>query len=115
MSPNTKNKGPTWIRIGVFTRRDGLYSDYGICGIKQSVPETVSSKQDYKIKGEYKATKTLSLSLGYLFELYNVKDFAHDNVPLAAGQDSNQTNILLGDSSQDYKAHVVTLMAKYKF
>lgn len=87
-------------------------------GDKQSVPETVSSKQDYKIRGEYKATKTLSLSLGYLFELYNVKDFAQDNVPLATGENitpTPQTNILLGDSSQDYKAHVVTLMAKYKF
>ncbi|MBK8575226.1 MAG: MtrB/PioB family outer membrane beta-barrel protein [Elusimicrobia bacterium] len=82
---------------------------------KKSLPETVSSKQDYSIKGEYKATQRLSMSLGYLFELYNIKDFAQDNVPLAAGQAETQTNVMLGDSSMDYKAHVVTVLAKYKF
>ena len=82
---------------------------------KKSLPETVSSKQDYSIKGEYKATKSISFSLGYLFELYNVKDFAQDNVPLASGQAEAQTNIMLGDSSMDYKAHIITALAKYKF
>ena len=82
---------------------------------KKSLPETISSKQDYSIKGEYKATQRLSMSLGYLFELYNIKDFAQDNVPLAAGQAESQTNVMLGDSSMDYKAHVVTVLAKYKF
>ena len=82
---------------------------------KKSLPETVSSKQDYSIKGEYKATKSISFSLGYLFELYNVKDFAQDNVPLASGQAESQTNIMLGDSSMDYKAHIITALAKYKF
>ena len=92
------------------------YSELGSAvAAKESVPETVSSKQDYSVKGEYQATKSVSVSLGYLFELYNVKDFAQDNVPLASGQAAGQTNVMLGDSSLDYKAHVFTLLAKYKF
>ncbi|MBK8872083.1 MAG: MtrB/PioB family outer membrane beta-barrel protein [Elusimicrobia bacterium] len=92
------------------------YSELGSAlAAKKSVPETVSSKQDYSIRGEYKATKSLSLSLGYLFELYNIKDFAQDNVPLATGQAVSQTNVNLGDSSLDYKAHVITFLTKYKF
>lgn len=92
------------------------YSELGSAvATKQSLPETVSSKQDYSVKGEYKATQSVTVSLGYLFELYNVKDFAQDNVPLAAGEKEAQTNIMLGDSSMDYKAHVITVLAKYKF
>jgi MtrB/PioB family decaheme-associated outer membrane protein len=92
------------------------YKDLGsVVSTAQSLPETIISKQNYKIKGSVTASKDVTVSLGYLFEIYNVKDFANDNVPLIAGGDSGQTNILLGDSSQDYKAHVVTLIAKYKF
>jgi hypothetical protein len=99
-----------------YSRGRADYSDLGsTLAAKKSLPETLTSKQNYSIRGEYKATKSATVTLGYLFELYNVKDYAQDNVPLATGQAVNQTNVNLGDSTTDYKAHVITLLAKYKF
>lgn len=99
-----------------FSRGAMDYSNLGSSlSSKVSVPETKTEKQDFTVKGELRATKDVSLSLGYLFEIYNINDFATENVPLAAGQAIPQTNIMLGDSSLDYKAHVVTVMAKYKW
>jgi hypothetical protein len=57
----------------------------------------------------------VSLTLGYLFEIYNITDFATDDMPLATGRLEAQTNLTLGDTSEDYKAHVVSLMMKYKW
>lgn len=82
---------------------------------KSSPPETVSSKQDYSLKANCAVKTNFSVELGYLFELYNVKDFATDNVPLLAGKSANQTNIFLGDSIMDYKAHVASVKMNYKW
>lgn len=92
------------------------YKDLGSSlATKESLPDTHSSKQDYTLKGVMHATKDVTFTLGYLFERYDVTDYATNSVPLLSGTGAGQTNVYLGDSSSDYKAHVVSLMAKYKF
>jgi MtrB/PioB family decaheme-associated outer membrane protein len=80
-----------------------------------SPPETKSCKQDYKVQCQYKAKENVTFTVGYLFERFDVSDFAKDIAPLTSGQAANQTNLLMGDYISDYKAHVVSLLAKYKF
>lgn len=80
-----------------------------------SPPETKTCKQDYKIQCDYKAKDDVTFTLGYLFERFDVSDFAKDIAPLTSGLAANQTNLLMGDSISDYKAHVVNLKVKYKF
>jgi hypothetical protein len=80
---------------------------------KTSPPETKTSKQDFSLKGEYRARKDLSFELSYLHERYDVSDFATENVPLVSGSLSGQTNLLLADSLLDYRAHVVAFKVKY--
>ncbi|HMX94798.1 MAG TPA: MtrB/PioB family outer membrane beta-barrel protein, partial [Elusimicrobiota bacterium] len=82
---------------------------------KVTPPETKTTKQDYTVKGEYQVKKDLSFELGYLFERYDVTDYATENVPVVSGSRAAQTNLLLGDSLMDYKAHVVSAKVHYKW
>lgn len=82
---------------------------------KLSPPETVTTKQDYSIRGEYQAKKDLALELGYTFERYDVSDYATDDIPMLAGSAAGQTNIFLADTIMDYRAHIVSAKIKYKW
>ena len=82
---------------------------------KPSLPDTKITKQDVTVKTDIKITDNLSLGLGYLYEKYDVTDWATENVPIASGQFAGQVNIYLADASRDYNAHVGTVMAKYKW
>ncbi|HMX42760.1 MAG TPA: MtrB/PioB family outer membrane beta-barrel protein [Elusimicrobiota bacterium] len=82
---------------------------------KVTPPETKTTKQDYTVKGEYQVKKDLSFELGYLFERYDVTDYATENIPVVSGRLAGQTNLLLGDSLMDYKAHVVSAKVHYKW
>jgi MtrB/PioB family decaheme-associated outer membrane protein len=116
---NTALTDRTGLRLGydlAFSRGAFEYKELGSAvATKQSLPDTRTSKQDYSVKADYKASKDVSLTLGYLFEIYNITDFATDDMPLATGRLEAQTNLTLGDTSEDYKAHVVSLMMKYKW
>lgn len=81
----------------------------------ENPPDTKTCKQDYKVQCQYQAKADVTFTLGYLFERFDVSDFAKDIAPLTSGQAASQTNLLMGDYISDYKAHVVSLLAKYKF
>ena len=116
---NTTLTDRTKLRLGydlAYSRGAFEYMELGSAvATKKSLPDTRTSKQDYSIKADYKASKDVSLTLGYLFEIYNITDFATDDMPLATGRLEGQTNLTLGDTSEDYKAHVVSLLVKYKW
>ncbi len=86
---------------------------------KQNPPETKTTKQDYSIKCDFHARSNVTISAGYLFEKYDVVDFATQNIPLVGSQDTTgavpQTNIFLADSLMSYKAHVANLKFNYKW
>lgn len=86
---------------------------------KESPPETKTTKQDYSIKCDFQARSNITITAGYLFEKYDVVDFATQNIPLIGSKDSTgavaQTNIFLADSLMSYKAHVANLKFNYKW
>ncbi|MBL0057556.1 MAG: MtrB/PioB family outer membrane beta-barrel protein [Elusimicrobia bacterium] len=71
-------------------------------------PETVTTKQVYRLDGEIKASSNLTCTLGYTREDYKIHDFANQNLGLTSGQAAGQTNVTLADNSEDYKAHIVS-------
>jgi len=83
--------------------------------VVQTPQDTEALKQDISASTTLRLTPSVSLVLGYLFEKYDVYDWAHQNTPEVGGLAANQTNIYLADNSLDYKAHVGSLLVKYKF
>lgn len=80
-----------------------------------SLPNTETTRQDIKVRTELKISKNLSFGIGYLFQKYDISDFAVGSVPFGTGSQSGQTNIYLGDSVSNYVAHVTTVLAKYRW
>lgn len=79
---------------------------------KINPPETTTTTQDFSVKGNVRASDNLSFGLEYLFEKYDVFDWATDGLGLIS---PTQRNVFLGDASHDYKAHVVTAKVNYRF
>ncbi len=83
---------------------------------KISPPETKTTKQDFSVKGKVHASTNLAIGLSYLYEKYNVNDWATTGLGLTNPvSPSTNRNIFLGDATHDYKAHIVTIAADYKF
>lgn len=82
---------------------------------KQNPPETKTTKQDYSVKCDFQARSNVTISAGYLFEKYDVLDFATQNIPIIGGASASQTNIFLADSLMSYKANVLNLKVNYKW
>lgn len=82
---------------------------------KTSPGDTQSQKQTLSLRTDLQASPQVTWELGYAYERYDVSDFATLNIPLVGGENASQTNIFLGDSSRNYRAHIGTLLVKYKW
>lgn len=91
------------------------YVNLGSALSKVSPEETKTSRQDIYLRTDVKATSHVSLVFGYLFQKYDVRDFASQKVPFVGGAGTSQTNIFLSDNSKDYKAHVGSVLVKYQW
>lgn len=75
------------------------------------LPQVVTTLHSLSLSGDVQVRENVSVRLGYIFEWFESKDFALDNVD----QDTLANVITLGESSPDYTAHVVGLSAILKF
>lgn len=90
-------------------------------GTDVSIPDTKNKVQSFNIAVDYLLGKSFSIGLDYLYEKYEVTDWAIDNVALyaPAGDDPNANNlrgdIFMGIGNNSYDVNVIALVAKYKF
>ena len=111
--------GFTILTFGVdIAQSQGVY-DYVSRGSASTVqgpnyPHTKTTKQNYYVQAMVPVKKELELSLGYVFEKYDVYDWASDGATTTNFYGTT-SELYLGDASQDYQAHIVTAKVKYKF
>lgn len=76
------------------------------------VPSTLYRRHDLSVEARYRVMKTTELSARYLWEEFDVIDFATKGLPLVF---PDAVTILLGDFHQDYRAHQLALMVRHSF
>jgi hypothetical protein len=82
-------------------------------GTETQYPDTTTELTSLKLWTTYQYSKQLSYRLGYWFEQYDAESWAIDGVP---AYDAASANILLlGNESLDYRQHVVTVSASYRY
>ena len=76
-----------------------------------SPPDTVTFRHTGKVRADYRLSKTFSVGAAYMYENYDVTDWATNNIPRVPGKTStgkaNPNGLWLGASSVSYVAHVV--------
>ena len=81
--------------------------------------DTKSALQELAIRPEYTIGEGLVLVGGYILTIFDVEDFAVENVPVVAGLTaagvSSPNAIFLGDSLRDFTAHVGYIGLKYNW
>lgn len=99
-----------------YSRGGNNFVNLGATNASERTPEeTETSKQDVTVKAIAKLTDALSLVFGYVYEKYDVRDFANEGVEQVGGANAGQTNIYLADNSMDYRAHMGSVTLKYRF
>ena len=99
----------------VFSRAQ---TNYGLSNFKntaQSLPETFYRRHEVTTEARWRVTENLDLAGRYGFEQMDVNDFATEDVPLLFPLTGPATAVFLGDSSQDYRAHRLALVATRRF
>lgn len=76
-----------------------------------SLPNTNRTTQTFRLNGGYKLTKNLKINGRYMYEKFDVRDFANEDIPLQAWDNA----IYVGASVKPYRAHVASLGLDYRF
>lgn len=79
-----------------------------------NLPETKTTKQNYYAQAKMPVGPKVELGLGYVFEKYDVYDWASEAAP-TVNTYGTTSEFYLSDSSKDYKAHIITAKANLKF
>jgi len=82
-------------------------------GTETQYPDTITELTSLKLWTTYQYSKQLSYRLGYWFEQYDAESWAIDGVP--AYNSATANILLLGNESLDYREHVVTVAASYRY
>jgi hypothetical protein len=82
---------------------------------KISPIKTDSETHDLSFKADVKLTNSASVSLGYLFERYQVSDWQRELTQIVSGELASENNIMLATYPQDYNAHVGSVVFKYRW
>ncbi|OGR87034.1 MAG: hypothetical protein A3J74_03100 [Elusimicrobia bacterium RIFCSPHIGHO2_02_FULL_57_9] len=83
----------------------------GAAKTAQSLPSTQRFLQTIKVSSGYKITQNLKLIGRYLFEKFDVADYALGDVPLRG----DDLYTYLGASLRPYRAHIASLGVDYRF
>ena len=79
------------------------------------LPDTKYRRQEANAEARWAWMSHTDVTLRYVFEQYDVTDFGGENVPFVFPVTGASTAIFLGDSSMDYRAHRVALLATRRF
>jgi len=99
----------------VFSR---AFNDYRLSNFKrtaQDLPSTFYRRHEVTAEARWRVTAVVELAGRYGFEQLDVTDFASEDVPLLFPVTGTANAIFLGDSSQDYRAHRLALVATRRF
>lgn len=99
----------------LFSRARATYDLLNFGGTAQDLPDTKHDLHDLLLEACYRVTHSLDLAARYGFERYDVSDFASQNVPLLNVASGTSNAIFLGDSTLDYKAHRIAVLATQRF
>lgn len=79
--------------------------------VEQSLPDSITFRHTGKLRADYKLNKTFSVGAAYMYENYDVTDWATNNIPRVPGKTLTgvpaPNGLWLGNSSVSYVAHVV--------
>ncbi len=84
-------------------------------GTAQDLPNTYYNRTDLLLQAIYRMRHNLDITARYRFDQYRVDDLTTENIPLLGITGTAATAIYLGDSIQDYNAHLVALVATKRF
>ncbi len=105
----------TFIASYEFSQAKGEYPLANFKGTAQSLPDTRFQRHEVVLEARLRLMAESDVALRYGFEEYDVTDFASENVPLLFPVTGTSNAIFLGDSSIDYRAHRVALIATRRF
>jgi MtrB/PioB family decaheme-associated outer membrane protein len=79
------------------------------------LPDTKYRRQEADVEARWVWMSHTDVTLRYVFEQYDVTDFGNEDIPFVFPVTGASTAIFLGDSSMDYRAHRVALLATRRF
>jgi hypothetical protein len=98
-----------------FERSPGVYHLTNYRNTAIDLPTTKYQRQTASGEAWYKFDPSFSLGARYSWEEFTADDFAMEDVPLLFPTTGTSNAIFLGDSINDYHAHVVALLARKNF
>ena len=97
----------TLITSYFYDRSPGTYDLTNFKGTAQNLPGTVYLRQGVEVEARYVLQEGFELAGRWMWEEYNVSDFATEDVPLLFPTTGTSNAIFLGDSILDYHANSV--------
>lgn len=98
-----------------FERSPSVYHLTNFRNTAQDLPTSKYRRQGVGLEGWWRVDTGTSLGLRWGWEEFSVTDFATENVPLLFPFTGSSNAIFLGDSYQDYRAHIVGVMMRRTF
>jgi MtrB/PioB family decaheme-associated outer membrane protein len=98
-----------------FERSPGIYHLTNFRRTAIDLPGTKYRRQSVGAEGWYTFDAGTSLGARWTWEEFSVTDFATEDVPLVFPVTGASNAIFLGDSMQDYRAHVLALLLRKTF
>ncbi|HEV8128937.1 MAG TPA: MtrB/PioB family outer membrane beta-barrel protein, partial [Candidatus Eisenbacteria bacterium] len=98
-----------------FERSPGVYHLTNFRGTAIDLPTTKYMRQIASGEAWYKFDPSFALGARYSWEEFTVDDFAMEDVPLLFPTTGTSNAIFLGDSINDYHAHIIALLARKNF
>lgn len=77
-----------------------------------SLPVTTRMQQSLKFKSRYQAFKNLAFTARYMYQKFDVSDYAWNNIPNIT---PDATGVFLGAAQKNYFVHVLGLGLDYRF
>jgi hypothetical protein len=93
----------------------GVYDLDNFAHTAIDLPDTKYRRQEANAEARWKWMSHTDVTLRYVFEQYDVTDFAGEDIPFVFPVTGTSTAIFLGDSSMDYRAHRIALLATRRF